>query len=559
MFNDRPWEQTYPASLRDYSVNLDALPDSAAAMATESAKKFGEKPAFTLVLPAGVHTDLSFERIDALSEAFAAYLVRQLGLARGDVIAVQLPNSLHYPIAVFGAWKAGLIVTNVNPLYTERELDAQLADSGARLLIASDLFLQAAQGVVASRGVTLMIASLWDFFPEQIAGVVQQKMTAGSAASLVPDVEHIRFAEALTSGAGLERIVRVPHPVALYQYTGGTTGRSKGAVLTHQNLLAVLHMTDDFLGAHGAAFSADDTILTALPMYHIFAFVINFLSFFKCGARNVLVPNPRPLANLRPAFEQFPVTWMTGVDTLYAGLLAEPWFRQNPPRLKYAISGGTALRPTTGEQWRELVCPMLEGYGLTESSCIVAFNPPSAAYRPGSVGLPMPGCMVRIVDDAGRIVGPGERGELLVSGPHMTQAYLNRPEENATAIVDGWFLTGDIVVMAPDGYITIVDRKKDMVLVSGFNVYPNEVEAVIAEHPDVVEVAVIGVPDEFSGEAVQAIVVARQPALTVEDIVQHCRQRLTGYKVPKQVLFREQLPKSAVGKILRAALRKPAA
>lgn len=558
MMNNRPWEKSYPDYLRNYSIKLDALLPGIDEIAVESAKNFGVKPAFTVVLPTGDYADLSFAQVNAMSDALAAYLVHQLGLVRGDVVAIQLPNSLHYPVAAFGAWKAGLIVTNVNPLYTERELAAQLTDSGAKLLIVSDLFAQRAESVAAARGMTLMVAGLCDFFPDQVATAIRQKMAADSAVGLAPAGNHIRFVDAIAMGETLGKVECARHPVALYQYTGGTTGSSKGAVLTHENVLAVLHMTNDFLRAYGAEFRADDTILTALPMYHIFAFVINFLDFFKVGARNVLVPNPRPLANLRPAFEQFPITWMTGVDTLFAGLLSEAWFRDQPPKLKYAISGGTALRPTTGERWRELVCPILEGYGLTESSCIVAFNPPGAMYRPGSVGLPMPGSEVRVVDDAGRILGTGERGELIVRGPHITKGYLNQPDENATAIEDGWFHTGDIVVMEPDGYITIVDRKKDMVLVSGFNVYPNEVEAVIAEHPDVVEVAVIGVPDDATGEAVQAIVVARRPTLTVEDIVRHCRERLTGYKVPKQVVFRDQLPKSAVGKILRAALRTPA-
>ncbi|RJF95985.1 AMP-binding protein [Noviherbaspirillum saxi] len=555
MNTDHYWQKSYPERLQNYSLNCDELPSATDSIAAEAARHYDARAALTLVLPAGVHVSLSFAEVDSLSDAFAAFLVHRLGAVQGDVVAIQLPNSIHYPIAVFGAWKAGLVVTNVNPLYTERELDAQLADCGAKLLIASDLFVQRAERVVTARGVKLVVASLWDFFSDAAATLIKLSMQAESTGGLTSTVEYVRFSDAIAVGKTLGNSAFPRHPVALYQYTGGTTGRSKGAVLTHKNLLAVLQMTDDFLHAYDARFTSADTILTVLPMYHIFAFVINFLSFFRAGARNVLVPNPRPLTNLRPAFEQFAVTWMTGVDTLYAGLLSEPWFRSNPPKLKYAISGGTALRPTTGQQWRELVCPMLEGYGLTESSCIVAFNPPGASYRPGSVGLPMPGSEVRVIDGNGRLLGPGGRGELLVRGPHMLAAYLNRPDETATAVVDGWFYTGDIVVMEPDGYITIVDRKKDMVLVSGFNVYPNEVEAVITEHPDVVEAAVIGVPDEGTGEAVQAIVVARRADLTAEEIIRHCRARLTGYKVPKQVLFRDQLPKSPVGKILRAALR----
>jgi long-chain acyl-CoA synthetase len=552
MHAERFWEQSYPQPLRNYRLASSAFPQGTQALAAEAAQRFSEKHAFTVVLPAGVHAHLSFNDVNALSDAFASYLAHGLKLVPGDVLAIQLPNSLHYPIAAFGAWKAGLVVTNINPLYTERELEAQLADSGAKALVACDLFREHAASVAGARGIPLLLTSLADFFPEQLATLIRQQMPSGAGSA---DAGHIGFHAALEAGKALPPCSPAQHPVALYQYTGGTTGRSKGAVLTHANLLSVLRMTDDFLHAYDARFTQDDTILTALPMYHIFAFVINFLSFFQAGASNVLIPNPRPLANLRPAFEQFPVTWITGVDTLYAGLLAEPWFRENPPTLKYAISGGTALRPTTGAQWRERICPVLEGYGLTESSCIVAFNPPGDTYRPGSVGLPMPGCEVCVVDTNGERLGPGSRGELLVRGPHITSGYLNRSEETAAAFVADWFHTGDIVVMEPDGYITIVDRKKDMVIVSGFNVYPNEVEAVIAEHPGVIDVAVIGVPDEASGEALRAFVVARGPDLNADAIIRHCRERLTGYKVPKQVVFRDQLPKSAVGKILRAALR----
>lgn len=556
MNNDLFWEKCYPESLRNYVLKREALPLGVDSIARDSAKRFGTQPAFTFVLPGSEHVDLSFVEVDALSDAFAAFLLNRLGLASGDVVAIQLPNSIHYPIAAFGAWKAGLIFTNVNPQYTERELEAQLADCGAKLLIASDLFAQRAERVAAALNVRMMVSSLWDFFPEQVAVGIRLKMQADSSKLIAsPAVDQLRFVEALAVGKTLGAATPVHHPVALYQYTGGTTGRSKGAVLTHENMLAMLRMWEDFRHGYHTEFSSDDIVLTVLPLYHIFAFVVNFLSFFKAGARNVLVPSPRPIDNLRPALEKFPITWMTGVDTLYAGLLAEPWFRTNPPKLKYAISGGTALRPTTSQHWQALVCPMLEGYGLTESSCIVSFNMPGVSSPPGSVGLPMPGCRVRVIDDAGRSLGPGERGELIVKGPNIMQGYLNRPDETSAAVVDGWFHTGDIVVMAPDGYITIVDRKKDMVLVSGFNVYPNEVESVIAEHPEVIEVAVIGVPDDTTGEAVQAIIVPRQPTLSVEEIINHCRARMTGYKVPKQVIFRDQLPKSPVGKILRAVLR----
>ena len=550
----RRWEQHYPAHLQGYRLAAESLAGNLADCAREAAQRFADAPAFTQVLPNGLHADLSFSEIDHLSSAFAAYLVQEQGLQLGDVVALQLPNSLHYPIAVLGAWKAGLIVTNVNPLYTARELDMQLVDSNAKLLVACDLFAKRAQPVLEEHGIALVLTSLSDFFPAPIGQAIQQQLVEQAGDDLIPQVAFQRFSQALTVGASLQLPQR-QHPVALYQYTGGTTGRSKGAVLTHANLQAVLRMAEDYLAGFGAEVEAGDAIATLPPLYHIFAFTFNFLLFFRRGARNLLVANPRPLANAFPVFDKFPVRWMTGVDTLYAGLLAEPWFQANPPKLKLAVSGGTSLRPVTGERWRAAVGQILEGYGLTESCCFVAFNPPGPKERPGTVGLPLPGSDVRIADAAGRELAPGTPGELLVRGPHIIEQYLNRPEESREAFVDGWFRTGDIAVMDEDGYLRIVDRKKDMVLVSGFNVYPNEVEAVIAEHPDVSEVAVIGQLDEATGEALCAFVALHRPGLDGEAIIRHCRERLTAYKVPKRIEFREQLPKSPIGKILRAQLR----
>lgn len=555
MTTARRWEQHYPSQLRGYRLGAEALSGNLADCARDGAERHGDAPAFTQVMPNGLHADLSFAEVDALSSAFAAYLVHACGLQPGEVVALQLPNCLHYPVAVLGAWKAGLVVTNVNPLYTERELDAQLTDSGARLLVACDLFAKRAQQVVARHGIALVLASLSDFFPEPVASAIQQKLEEQAGGDLTPEVGFQRFTQALDIGRQTAPLEPLHHDVALYQYTGGTTGRSKGAVLTHANLKAVLRMAEDYLKGFDAEIELGEAIVTLPPLYHIFAFNFNFLLFFGRGARNLLVPSPRPLSNAQPAFERFPVRWMTGVDTLYAGLLAEPWFQARPPALKLAVSGGTSLRPVTGERWRAAVGQILEGYGLTESSCFVAFNPPGAKERPGTVGLPLPGSDVRIADAEGRELAPGAPGELLVRGPHIIERYLNRPEESHEAFVDGWFRTGDIAVMDEDGYLRIVDRKKDMVLVSGFNVYPNEVEAVIAEHPDVSEVAVIGVPDDTTGEALCAFVALHEPGLDGEAIIRHCRERLTAYKVPKRIEFREQLPKSPIGKILRAQLR----
>ncbi|MDZ7862953.1 AMP-binding protein [Acidovorax sp.] len=498
--------------------------------------------AFSAVLADGACARLTHAQVQELSDAFASWLLGNPLLRAGDVVAIQLPNLLHYPVAVLGAWKAAMVVSNVNPLYTARELQAQLENCRAKVLVAGAPALAGATAVAQALGVQLLVAGTHDFVAAP----------AGELAAAPPG----SFVAALEQGraAGLRTAQR--SRVALYQYTGGTTGRSKGAALTHANLLAVLRMTGDFMESHGIGLRPSDTVLTVLPMYHIFAFVMNFLSFYRAGAHAVLVASPRPLANLRPAFEGFHLTWMSGVDTLYAGLLAEPWFRGHAHTLRYAMSGGMALRPATGEAWRASVCPMLEGYGLTETSCIVAMNPPAEPYRAGSVGLALPGSEVMAVDADGRALPAGQPGELLVKGPHVMQGYLDAPAETQGALEPGgWLRTGDIAVIGEDGYIRIVDRKKDMVLVSGFNVYPNEVEDAVAEHPAVAEVAVIGVPDEVTGEAVQAFIVAREPAPSAEELIAHCRARLTAYKVPKRIRFVPPLPKSPVGKVLRAQLR----
>lgn len=549
-----PWEQSYPPQLHDYRLDPQVLRGSVANFSRQGAERYADAPAFTIVLPNGLHADLSFKEADRLAEAFATYLLHDQQLSAGDVVAIQLPNSLHYPIAVLGAWKAGMIVTNINPLYTPRELEAQLIDSGARLLVACDLFVGPAEDLIGKLGVRLVIASLSDFFAPSVAAAIQQQLAGDRAAGLAAST-HQRFSEALEIGATLPSAGGDSHPVALYQYTGGTTGRSKAAVLSHANLLAVLRMAEDYLRAHGLQMEPGDAIATLLPMYHIFAFNFNFLLMYLRGGRNLLVPNPRPLSNAAPIFDMFEVRWMTGVDTLFAGLLAEPWFQARPPALKLAVSGGTSLRSATAERWQEQLGLIVEGYGLTETCCFVSFNPPGGNSRLATVGLPMPGSQVRIVDEQGLDLALGTPGELLVRGPHIMERYLNNPQETENAFVDGWFRTGDIAVMDEQGYLSIVDRKKDMILVSGFNVYPNEIEDVIAQHPAVAEVAVIGVPDEHAGEAIKAFITLLQPEVDAAQIIEYCRQRLTAYKVPRQIAFCEQLPKSPVGKVLRAQLR----
>ena len=516
-------------------------------LATDAARRFGTRPAYTVVMPDGTGETLSFADVDHLSDMFAGFLAFSLGAKPGDVVAVQLANGLAFPIVVFGAWKAGLIVTPINPYYTAVETWRQLLDSNARVMVAD----RSAADLVRGSN------NLPDFDMVIVDGA---GLPVTAEQNVSPDPLSLGGAERCWAfGETLEGVAapfRFRHPICLYQYTGGTTGSSKAAIITAANLLATRTMVREFFGGHGSPIS-NGTALTALPLYHIFAFLFGMLVYVDAGTNNVVVPLARPISNLRPAFEHHAVDWMAGVDTLYAGLLAEEWFQGSPPRLKFAIAGGAALRPSVATEWERLVGPILEGYGLTETTGIVSCNPPTNARRIGSIGFPVTGAAVRIVDDECSDVLPGIEGELLVRGPQVAAGYLDTSIQG-DAFADGWFRTGDIAVIDSHGVITIMDRKKDMILVSGFNVYPNEVEAVLASHPQVLEAAVVGVESDRSGEAVRAYVVSRGAATTQEELDRHCRLSLAAYKVPREFIFRHSLPKSAVGKVLRAELRTTA-
>ncbi len=562
IYAQRPWKKNLPASLQDYQFDSTSIPQNLSELFDKAVHDFSDAAAFSLVLPTGLTKTLSFKQIQYYSDLLARYFQHELQLQPGDVVGLQMPNCLHYPIAVFACWKAGLIITNINPLYTARELEYQLTDSQAKALIVSDMFLATFEKVIAKnndlKSLALVTASLTDFFDAPYQALIAKKIETDAEAqgrSLIPSIDYCSFSQVFKKAEQLPELQSKTTAIALYQYTGGTTGRSKGAIITHQNLLSLVRMTGDYLRAHNSAFNQQDSILTAIPLYHIFAFSVNFLMFFEGGSHNILVPSPRPVSNLSPAFEQFKITWLTGVDTLYAGLLAEDWFVQNPPELTCAISGGTALRPATAEHWKAKIGNIIEGFGMTETSCAAMLHPPISIIRQGSVGFPLPGSEIKIVDVQGNEVPLGSAGELCVKGPHIVQGYLNRPEESADTFVEGWLHTGDIAQLDEDGFCYILDRKKDMVLVSGFNVYPNEIEAVIAEHPDIIEVAVIGVPDVQTGEAVKAYIATRNPSLSTDEILAHCKEHLTAYKVPKVIEILPELPKSTVGKILRAELR----
>ncbi|MBD1204804.1 MAG: AMP-binding protein [Rhodobacteraceae bacterium] len=557
----RPWAAAYPSGV---PAEVTApLARTLGQLVRDTAAREGDRTAYTVVMPNGMYGDLSFAEVDRLSDAFAAWLREVAGLQPGDRVALQTPNSLTVPVVAFGTFKAGCVLVNVNPLYTAAEMAHQIADAQPKVIVITDMFTdklaEAGRIVPLPRVVVTRVAELMPRAVRGVIGLVQKHWDRSIPAISIP---HHRLAETLAEGARLPRKAYDADlsetAIAVLQYTGGTTGVAKGAILTHRNLLMNMAQAMTFINPHVAP--GKEVVLTAIPTYHILAFTLNLLGFFHLGARNLLIPNPRPLSNLKRAFENYPITWIIGVNTLFNGLMNEYWFTTAPPRrLKASFAGGMALHGAVADRWRALTgTEIVEGYGLTETSPVATGNPIGAA-RPGSIGIPMPSTDVRLLDDEGHEVPPGSPGEFAIRGPQVMQGYWNRPAETAAAICpEGFLRTGDIAVMDTDGYFRIVDRKKDMILVSGFNVYPNEVEDCLARHAAVQECAVIGVPDGAAGEFVRAYVVRRDPAVTEADLRAHCKTSLTAYKVPRQVVFRDELPKTNVGKILRRSLRDEA-
>jgi long-chain acyl-CoA synthetase len=561
---ERPWTRHYPegTSLEVRELPFRNLPE----MLRSTTEEYAAEIAFTQVMPNGMNGSLRFRDVDSLSDAFAVYLREILGLAVGDGVAIQMPNCLSYPIVTFGVLKAGCVLVNTNPLYTPTEMTHQFADSRAKALVIIDMFADRLPEVLPKTSIeNVVTVRISEFFPGIIGGIIRlvQKFWDRSIPRI--EVEHTTFQSALEAGrqrikAGasaegyLQEVGR--EGLAALQYTGGTTGVSKGAMLSHGNLIQNMQQMVEVIGGHIRP--GKEVVLTALPLYHIFAFTVNLLAFYYEGARNILIPSPRPPSNLKRAFENYKITWLTGVNTLFNALLNERWFCEHPPRhLRASAAGGMALHESVAKRWEEVTkSPVVEGYGLTESSPVLSFNPLGGMVKLGSIGIPVPSTDMRCVDDEGREVPLGEPGEIVARGPQIMLGYWQRPEDTQKTLREGWLHTGDVGEMDEDGYFYIVDRIKDMILVSGFNVYPNEVEEVIASHPKVDEAAVIGVPDEHSGEAVRAFVVVREgEELTAEEIIAHARESLTAYKVPRSVEFREELPKSLIGKILRKDLR----
>ena len=559
-----PWTSQYPEGTSPEIADV-TLPHLAA-FVRDAADRYADAIAFTQCMPNGMNGSLRYRAVDELSDAFAAYLREACELQPGDRVALQMPNCLSYPIAAFGVFKAGGVLVNTNPLYTASEMTHQYADSGAQVLVIIDMFADRLPEVLPNTDIEKVITvKVGDFFPPIIAGIIRLVQRYWDRSIPTIDIPHTPFREALEAGRkAIDRGVDVEaymdgldhDSLAALQYTGGTTGVSKGAMLTHGNLLSNTRQMLDMIG-EAQIRPGTEVVLTALPLYHVFAFTVNLLGFFEVGARNILIPSPRPPSNLKRAFENYPITWMTGVNTLFSALLKERWFLEYPPdHLRASAAGGMALHTAVAQRWREVTgTEIVEGYGLTEASPVLSFNPLSGEIRDGTIGIPVPSTEMRIVDENGEPVPPGTSGEIVARGPQIMEGYWQRPEANEDVLKNGWLHTGDIGVMDEDGYFTIVDRKKDMILVSGFNVFPNEVEDVMTQLEGIAEAAVIGVPDEKSGEQVRAYVVAEDPAPTREEIIAHCRKHLAAYKVPKSVEFRDDLPKSLVGKILRKDLR----
>jgi long-chain acyl-CoA synthetase len=507
-------------------------------------------------------TTLTYAELDIKTRAFGAYLQQTVGLSKGDRVALMMPNLLQYPVAMFGALRAGMTVVNVNPLYTARELQHQLQDSGAKVIVVLENFARTLEQVLDRTAVTHVVSTrigdLLSFPSGVIANLVVKYVKRMVPSWNIPHA--VEFARIL-AGTDLEPLREVaigPDDIAFLQYTGGTTGVPKGAILTHGNMVANLEQTAAWIGKNledGA-----ETIITALPLYHVFSLTANLLTFLKLGAHNVLITNPRDIDGFIKELKSIPFTAITGVNTLFNAMLNAPGIRGiDASALKLAIGGGMAVQRKVAERWQELFgVPLIEGYGLTETAPIVCSNPLDAKEYTGSIGLPLPSTEVTIRDEEGRELPIGALGEICVRGPQVMKGYWNRPDETAKVFTaDGSLRTGDMGSMDERGFVKLVDRKKDMILVSGFNVYPNEIEDVVMTHPGVLETAAIGVPDERSGESVELIVVKRDPALTAQQLLDHCRQSLTGYKMPKVVVFRDEpLPKSNVGKILRRVLRE---
>ncbi|MFT4736569.1 MAG: long-chain acyl-CoA synthetase [Cyclobacteriaceae bacterium] len=549
-----PWLKTYP---KDVPAEVETGKyDSLAELMSEAFVDYADLPAFE-----NMGKTLSFKDMDNHSKAFGAYLLNKLHLKPGDKIAIQMPNLLQYPIAMFGALRAGLVVVNTNPLYTPSEMEHQFKDSEAKAIVILANFANNLEKIISNTQIEhVIVTEIGDMLGGLKGGVVN--FVVKNVKKMVPAYNlpgAVNFKIVLANGA--KQTFSPPkltqQDLAFLQYTGGTTGVSKGAMLSHGNLVANLMQVNAWM-KFGGLENGKEIIITALPIYHVFALVCNVLVSTEIGARNVLITNPRDMPAFIKEMGKHKFSVITGVNTLFNGLLNQPDFAKlDFSRLKFAFGGGMAVLESTANQWQKVTGKYLaEGYGLTETSPVLTANPLDGSGRIGSIGLPIPSTLLKLVDDDGNEVELGEKGELCAKGPQVMQGYYNRPEETAECMLGEWFKTGDIATMDEQGFFKIVDRKKEMILVSGFNVYPNEIENVIASHPGVLEVGAIGVPDKKSTEAVKVYIVKSDESLTEEVIKAYAKEKMTAYKCPKYITFTDELPKSNVGKIMRRLIKE---
>ncbi len=550
---DRPWLKNYPAGI---PANIDNTKySSVVEFAEDCFKKYAKLTAFECM-----GKKMTYGELGKKVDAFAGYL-QSRGLKPGDRIGIMMPNLLQYPIALFASLKAGLIAVNTNPLYTAREMKHQFNDSGVKAVIICENFAHNLEKIIGDTDIDIVITAS---IGELLGGVkgMMTNFVVRSVKKMVPKFNIpncVKFKDALSQGA---KFTVTPaagghSDVIVHQYTGGTTGVSKGAMLTNSNLLSNLEQLSHWMKI--SLKDREEVALSPLPMYHIFAFSVNCLAMMSIGAHTVLITNARDLKSVIKEFKTHKITFMSGVNTLFNALLNQPDFKAlDFSHFKFAIGGGMAVQDAVSEKWKAITGnQIVQGYGLTETSPVATANPFNDQCQLGTIGMPLSSTDLRIVDENGKALPQGEVGEIQIKGPQVMKGYYNRPDETAKCInSEGWFSSGDIGMMLEDGFFKIVDRKKDMILVSGFNVYPNEIEEVVVTHNKVLEVAAIGVPDPKSTEVVKICVVKKDPSLTKEELIAFCKENMTGYKVPKHVDFLDELPKTNVGKILRRALRE---
>ena len=547
------WKDKYPAGVSP-EIDPDQYPNVLAVL-KDSCQRFANKPAFT-----NLGKTLTYGDLYTLSGHFAAYLQKHSGLQPGDRIAIQMPNVLQYPIAVFGAMRAGYVVVNTNPLYTPREMEHQFNDSGAKALVCLANMAHMAEEVVPKTGVKhVIVTELGDMLPPLKRVLINAAVKY--LKKMVPSYNipgMVRFNDAMAKGRSLSLAEASPASgdIAVLQYTGGTTGVAKGAMLTHRNLVANMLQAKALMGSN--MIDGEEVVICPLPLYHIYAFTFHCMAMMVSGNHNVLITNPRDISSFVKELSKFQFTGFVGLNTLFVALCNDAAFRAlDFSKFKVTLSGGMALQLATAERWKQVTgCDICEGFGMTETSPVATVNPISNIQL-GTIGIPVPSTLCKVIDADGNELPLGERGELCVKGPQVMKGYWQRQEATDEILdAEGWLKTGDIAIIQEDGYLRIVDRKKDMILVSGFNVYPNELEDVMATLPGVVQCAAIGVPDEKSGEAIKVFLVkSADSTLTEKDVIAHMRSSLTAYKVPKHVEFRDALPTTNVGKILRRELR----